>query len=387
MNTLVWILEPAFRLLSRWMFASGMALQCSDAPDTSGMNAAAKANAELGNKAFDWYSAEYERTRPDRERAAAEASQVTQAQLAAMNQQNELAKDYADYNRGTFRPLEQRIVADSQTFDTPERRQAASDAAVADVNQAVAQQREARMADLASYGIAPDTARSQSMAASGEINASKAVASAAKAARDKVEATGWARMADAANLGRNLASSQATAIQTGTNAGNSALNATNAGLNATYSGSNLMNTGFQTAMNGNQSAGNLYGQVAQLNSGGSNLGASMAGVGGLMQGVGALFSSKKLKHKGADVDGREALDAIVSLDDDSWRYKPGVEDEGTHVGPYAEDVQRKFGDAVAPGGVVVNMAELAKKNKSAISELAAELAGLETQLAKLERRA
>jgi hypothetical protein len=35
---------------------------------------------------------------------------------------------------------------------------------------------------------------------------------------------------------------------------------------------------------------------------------------------------------------------------EAWKYKEGVADEGEHIGPYAEDVNREFGDEAAPGG-------------------------------------
>ena len=41
-----------------------------DAPDYSGVNAAAVASAELGRDSFEWFKSEYERTAPERAAAA-----------------------------------------------------------------------------------------------------------------------------------------------------------------------------------------------------------------------------------------------------------------------------------------------------------------------------
>lgn len=333
-----------------------------DTPDNSGVNEAARRNAELSDKAFNWFTAEYERTAPDRQKAADEASAVTQANLQNMQQQTELAKEYADYNRSTFRPLEQRIVADSTAYDTPERRQAAADAAVADVNQAVAQQRDARMADLASYGVAPDSARSQSAMASGGINASKAVASAAKGARDKVEATGRAMMADAANLGRGLPSAQATAVQTGTAAGNSAVGASNASLGASMSGASLMQQGFNTAQQGYNSAGQLYGRAADIEN---------SSTGNLLNFTGSVFNSyanmktksdPAVKKNRRPISPEASMAALRKTNIEEWEYDPekgGPDDGGRkRIGPMADEVQENMGDDVAPNGELLNVASM-----------------------------
>lgn len=238
----------------------------SDAPDTSGVNAAAEATAKLSQEAFDWFKTEYARTAPQREQAEKTADQVAKAGLDAQLKQNQIADDYNEYNKTTFRPLEKRMVDEAQNYDTPERQQQAADRAVADVNMAAAAQRQATARDLASYGVAPDSATSMSIQGSGDINTTKAAAAAATGARDKVQATGYARMADAANLGRNLPSAQATAVSTGTQAGAGAVNASGASLTATNSGAGLMSNGFNTAIQGQKSAGSLYGQAASMES-------------------------------------------------------------------------------------------------------------------------
>ena len=109
-----------------------------------------------------------------------------------------------------------------------------------------------------------------------------------------------------------------------------------------------------------------------------------AGAGGIMQGLGAMgYSSKKLKTKGGDVDSKKALDAVVGLDVDRWKYKPGVADEGEHVGPYAEDVQRSMGDEVAPRGQMIDLAKSGQVNRKAIQELASQLQEIESLVAEL----
>lgn len=262
-----------------------------DAPKNKGLNAAAKETAKLSRDAFEWFKTEYTRTTPQRERAEATADQVAQAGLESQKKQNQIADDYNNYNKETYRPLEKKLVADAQAYDTPERQQQAADRAVTDVNMQASAQRQATARDLASYGVAPDSATSMSIQGSSDLNTSKAAASAATGARDRVQATGYARMADAANLGRNLPSAQATAVQTSTQAGAGAVNASGASLNATGSGAALMGQGFNTAIEGQKSAGSLYGQAASMESQASQSKAqgTAAGVGSIATAAAVFF--------------------------------------------------------------------------------------------------
>lgn len=374
------VLEILHDALFRWMVRQGFILCCSDAPDTRGINDAAQANAEIAQQALDWFTAEAERTQGQRDASAATQNAVAQAQLEAMQTQTGLARDYADYNRNTFRPLEERIVREANEYDSTTRREAAADAATADVRAATNRAMGAQSRNLARMGYSM-----------GGVNATKqaqmaalAEAGAATNARRTVESTGRAMRADAANMGRGLASAQATAMQVGTAAGNSAVGAAGAANGTAASGAGLMGQGFSTAIGGNQSAGNLYGQVAQLQ-GGSNLGGMMAGVGGIMQGVGAIWSSKKLKRRGARMSDEAALEANNRLNTEVWDYKDGVADGGTHGGPYAEDVQRELGDEVAPGGRMIDTAQMGQVHGRAIAALSQRLEALNAEIAELSR--
>lgn len=352
---------------------------CADAPDTSGVNRAAQANAQVAQDALDWFKGEAARTQGQRDQTVATQNAVAQGQLDAMRTQQGLAQDYADYNKTTFRPLEQRIVSDAQSYDTPGRQQAAADQATADVRSATTRAMGAQSRNLGRMGYSMGGTNAVKMAQ----QAALAEAGAATGARRNVEATGRAMRMDAASLGRGLPSAQATAMQTGISAGQGAVGAAGAANGSAASGADLMGRGFSTGIAGNQSSGNLYAQSADLSTR-SNLGGMMAGVGGIMQGMGAMgWSSKKLKRRGARMSDEEALEANNNLETDTWTYKDGVADSGTHAGPYAEDVQREFGDDAAPGGDMVNLEVMAKNNAKAIAALTKELEEVERELADL----
>lgn len=352
----------------------------SDAPDTSGINAAAKETAKLSKEAFEWFKQEYTRTEPQRLQAERTADQVAKAGLDSQLKQNQIADEYNTYNKETFRPLEKRLVAEAQDYDTPERQQQSADRAVADVSMAASAQRQATARDLASYGVAPDSAKSMSIQGSADLNTSKAAASAATGARDRVEATGYARMADAANLGRGLPSAQATAVSTGTQAGAGAVNASGASLNATGSGAALMGQGFNTAIQGQSAAGNLYGRAASLN---ASTGADLGGIGQLAQGGAALWaaSDENTKSGVSMTNTGKALEEITATPVKEWHYdaaKGGPNDgKQPHTGPMAQMVNQTMGDKVAPGGKVIDLVTMNGKLMAGMQEIAKRVKKLE----------
>ena len=354
---------------------------CSDAPDTSGVNAAAVQQAALAKEALDWFKQEYAATAGQRQQAANDASAVAKAQLESMQTQTTLAKDYDTYNKTTFRPLEQRMVSEAQNYDTPERRNSEAAAAVADVNMQVAAQREAGRRELSSYGIAPDATKSMALMSSGDINAARVAAGAAGGARRQVEATGYARMADAANLGRGLPSAQATAVQTGTAAGNAAVGASRAGLDASMSGAGLMQSGFNTAQQGYQSSGQLYGRAADIENTatGQNLNFMGSVFGSYMK------SDPKVKKDRRVVKPEASMDGLRKTDIENWRYDPkkgGPEDgDAVRTGPMADEAQEHLGDDVAPDGELLNVASMLGVVANAVKDVDARLQRVESRTA------
>jgi hypothetical protein len=344
---------------------------CSDAPDTSGINAAAQANAAIAKEALDWYKQEYARTAPQRDEAAVKAGEVTDAQIASMKQQSELAQDYADYNKSTFRPLEQGIVTDAQSYDTDARREAAAASATADVRTAMSNAQGATTRALNRMNVNPAAGRAVSMQNALALEGAKAEAGAATNARQTVEATGRAMKMDAASLGRNLPSAQATAIQTGTNAGNSAVGASNASLAASQSGAAMMGQGFNTAIGANQSAGSLYGTAGSLTNQarGQDL-EFMSSVFGS-----AMKSDRRVKTgTGKRKSGASMLKAIEDTPvHEGWRYdtaKGGPDDGGQpHDGPMAQDVKKTMGEEAAPGGTDIDPITVQGNLIGAVQEL------------------
>lgn len=350
---------------------------CSDAPDTSGMNAAAVASAAVSKEALDFYKQQYAESAPARDKQAAQAYEVADQQLKSSKANDALAADYADYNKTTFRPLEQSIVADAEAYDTPEKRQAAADSAMADTNMAFAKSNDATARSMAANGINPGSTRAMSVMQGQGVDQAVANAGAAYNARKGVETVGYARKMDAASLGRGLASSQATSAQVALTAGNNSVANTGVPLATANQATQTMGQGFNTAIQGQQVAGNLYGQAAQLSSQDTGLMGTIGQLGGAA--ISAKWSDQTLKTDIETASPDKALAEINKTPVKNFKYDPaklaarGIEqsevDPGQSTGPMAQDVNANMGEDAAPKGEKINLVTLNGKNMLAIQAL------------------
>ena len=354
----------------------------SSQPDTSGMNAAAVQNANISAETLAWYKEKDARDRPMQEKLANKAYEVADQQLASSKANDALAADYANYNKTTFRPLEQGIVADAAGYDTPQKRQAAADSAIADTNIAFAGVNDANARRLAANGIDPGSARAMSVMQGQGVDQAVANAGAAYKARKGVETVGHGMKMDAASLGRGLASSQATAAQTAIQAGNSSVNNAGAPINAANQSAGAYGQGMSIASGASAAAGNLYGQQANIwNTARSNqnqyeLGMINAGTNAYKA---AAISDENVKTDISDATDEEALEAVNDTPVKKWRYdasKMAAEGlaippdmQGENIGPMAQQVNKTMGDKAAPEGTEINLVTLNGVNMKAIQAL------------------
>lgn len=365
-----------------------MAFLCPKAPDTTGMNASALAQANLSKEQLAWAKDIYAQTAPDRAAATARANQISDAQLAAMNTQTGLANDYADYNKTTYRPLESSIVADAQNYNTPDRVAANVGRAQADVQQGFANAEQQQARQLSRMGVNPNSGRSLALSNQNAIAEASSLAGASNKARLDTETIGRAMKMDAAGLGRNLATNQATTAGLAANAGNASLNSGLAPGQINAQGNQIMQNGFSGASNSMNSAGNIYGNMASIEQkAGDNsglwgaLGTVAGGVAGAASKPWWLTSSDKNTKKNIKpVTGKASLAAIKKMPVSNWNYKKGMGDGGNHTGPMAQDVRKGLGDGVAPGGKMIDMISMSGHQTNAIKEL-------DRRLAKVEKRA
>lgn len=349
---------------------------CSDAPDMTAMNKAAEANAEIAKEALAWYKQAYQEQAPLREQAAAKANEVSDAQLASMRQNDEISRDYWGYQKNTFRPMEQAIVDAAQTYDTEARREQKAGEAIADVQQQIDASLGQQTRQLTRMGVNPSSGKFAAMSNQMTMAGALGKAQAAAKAREGVELQGYARKMDAANMGRNLASNQATSAGVALNAGNSAAQTGGMALTQAQNATAQAGQGFNTAIQGNNSAGNIYGQAAQIGSKDSGLMGALGGVAGQFAGseagstmIAGFLSDKNAKKNVKPISDEQALQAVEKTPVSEWDYKDGEGDGGTHVGPMAQHVRATMGEQAAPGGKQIDPITMNGINMAAIAAL------------------
>lgn len=347
-----------------------------DSPDYSGMNKAAEANAEVAKEALDWYKQAYQEQAPLREQAAAKAMEVSDAQLGSMRQNDAISKDYWDYQQNTFRPVERAIVADAQNYDTETRREQKAGQAIADVEQQLALAQGQQTRQFTRMGINPNDGKFADMSNQMTMAGALGKAQAAAKAREGVELQGYARKMDAANLGRNLASNQATSAGVALNAGNSAAATGQMPLTQAQNATSQAAQGFNTAIQGNNSAGNIYGQVAQMEGKDSGVLGALGGVAGQFAGskagstmIAGWLSDMAVKKNVKPVSDEQALAAVEKTPVSKWTYKEGEGDGGAHIGPMAQHVKATMGEQAAPEGKQIDPITMNGINMAAIAAL------------------
>ena len=352
----------------------------SKAPDLSGQNQAALQQANLSKEQLDWAKQIYGDTAPDRKAATERANMVSDAQLGQMKEQSALTSDYAKYNRETFRPLEQGIVDGANSYDSEGQRELAAGRASADVNQSFGLARAQMGRDLARRGVDPSSGAA--LAASSDMASQQALglAGAANNARLSTQTQGYARKMDAANLGRGLASSQATSAGLALNQGNSAASNGAMSGNINAQGNQIMNQGFAGAQGGLDGASKTYNNIDKL---GYQMNKdNNAAMGDFAKMAGTLFvaSDKNMKEKRKLVSPKMSLAAVRNMPVESWRYKrgsPGDDGGKSHVGPMAQDVRKGLGDATAPGGKKIDLISMNGHTLNAIKAIDQRLMRLE----------
>lgn len=322
------------------------------APDPNpGMFAAADSARYIADKQaataddmLEFYKDQYADIKPILE-------QVTQTQMDVMKANNQRAQEYSDYEKSTYRPLEQSIVKEANEFSTEGKREALATKAAADVNTAFANTRAQESRALSRMGVNPNSGRFAALNNQLSLTQAATSAGAMTKARDSAEQLGFARKMDAAGLGRNLATNASTAYGISVGAGDSAgKNSMAAGdfMGRGYSGAQA---GYSQAANAYGTAGNIYGSAFNAQMQGYQ--ADQAAAGGMASGIGSLVgtlggaammmgSSEDYKKDKTPARG-SALKGLRNLPIEEWTYKEGIEDEGRHIGTYAEDFKREFG--------------------------------------------
>jgi hypothetical protein len=183
---------------------------------------------------------------------------VVDQQMRIADTQEAQSKDYADYMKETFRPVEKEIVRRAIEYSAPEEGDRMAGVARADVAQQFDTQRGTLSRDLSRFGF--DPTRFAAINATLASNEAAASAGAQTNARVQARTIGDAKLNDAAALGRGLPNSQATSAGIALTAGNSAVGNSATAENVNNAGNANARAWMQGGAGAIGQAGSLYGQ-------------------------------------------------------------------------------------------------------------------------------
>ena len=300
---------------------------------------AARIQAGLGRDQLAFAREQYDRSAPVLE-------QIANQQIAAQDEQMSQARDYYNYQKDTYRPLERGLVADAQNFNTEAYQNQVASQAAADAGRAFGIGQQQNQRAMASMGANPNSGRFAGMQNATGLQQAAMRANAMTGARNQAQQMGYARKLDAAGLGRGLAGASAAAYGGASNAGSMAgQNAQSAGQNYMGNmaiGSGTIGAGQQMQIGG---LGNILNNQtsAYVNTAGSVLG----DIGGALGGAAAAktaFSDRRIKENIVEV----AIDQRTALPLYEFNYKEEFGDPTIrYVGVMADEVELSYPDAVA----------------------------------------
>lgn len=193
-----------------------------------------------------------------------------------------------------FKPVEERMVSDAMSFDSPERQERMAAQAGADVTRSFGAAADSNNRAMAAMGVNPNSGRFGALANENSIAQAGATAGAMNRARRDTEMQGIALRTGAAQFGRNMPNTGIAADSTALNAGNSAVG--NLANNSQIRNQNQAAAmqWFGGATNANNSAGSLMNnqfgnQIAAQQAAAAQSGAIWSGVGSLVGTLGSAY--------------------------------------------------------------------------------------------------
>lgn len=334
---------------------------------------AAQRNFDLGRDWLNFGKDTYAAGQQRQTGIDATTGRVVDSNLATQDAANANSAQIMDRYKSLFQPVEDRAVSDAQNWDSTTNQETAAAKAKADVMRESAAADGANTRKMASMGVSPASGRFAGVDRAHGLDTALASVGAQNTARDTLKSQGTQMRQQAASYGLGTTGVAAQQTGIGLTAGNSATSNELGANSAWQANNNNMTQGYQGAVTANNAGANiLNGQDAQkfqawaadnANSS-ANQSAGLGAIGTLGGAAISKWSSKKLKTNKRPIDG--ALQAIKGLPVEKWKYKPGVDDEGEHIGPYAED----FAEATGIGdGTKINLQDALGLTMKAVQEL------------------
>jgi len=300
--------------------------------------AAMEQQVGLGREQLAFAREQYDRTAPQLEA-------VARQQMQAQSEQMDQARDYYNYQKDTFRPVERGLVADAERFNTDAYRNQLAAQASADAGLAFGQTQASNQRAMAAMGANPNSGRFAGMQNASGLALSANRANAMTSSRMQADQMGYARKLDAVGMGRGLAGASSAAYGgasgAGSMAGNSAQSAGQNYMGNSAIAAGTMASGYGQGLSG---LGNVLNNQTQtyINTNDSLLGDLGGALGGAAAAKTAFFpSDRRLKEniKEVSVDQRTAL----SL----YEFNYIGDDTRKFVGVMADEVELSYPDAVS----------------------------------------
>lgn len=254
-----------------------------------------------------------------------------------------------------YQPLEDNLIQEFQSYDTPERRAQERGRAIADTNSQFDAQRRQALSRLESYGVDPSQTRSAALDLGMRTQQAAAAAAAATNSDRSVQNTGRALRAEAINIGKGLPSQVAASYGQSLNAGNSQVGNANSTTNTSSNALQGANSYLNTSIAGNSAAGNTMSQgyqnqMAQYN-------ANQQATTGMLSAVGGI-AGMFMADGGRAIPAGKRFDKGITIEHDpTGRYEsePGAIDYGEGDGSGIDDqvpIQASKGEYIIPADVV-----------------------------------
>ena len=333
---------------------------------------------------------------------------IADKESSVLDQQLQYAQEDRDRYNTTFKPIEDQFIEEATNYGSPAAQDEAAAEARADVENSAAIQQGTAERQAMGLGLRPDSGRYAGLDRAAGLGTALATAGAENTARQGVRDKGLALTGQVVDLGRNLPTMAQSETSLGLNAGNQAvgnvgtainnqISTGNAVIGNTQQNQNLSNSavgmvgsgygGASTGLSSEASTlSNLYSQ--NLNAYNQQQANEQSGFNGLMGALGTgaglilgaastpwwMGSSKKIKTDKHAIPSGLARRAVDSMPVERWTYKPGVEDGGTHIGPYAEDFQKATGQGDGRG---IDIRDAVGLTMRAVQDLSKEVSRLE----------
>ncbi len=247
----------------------------------------------------------YAALQPYQQRLMDNQSALMAGQLDAQRLAMDQAQDSYDYNKGTFRPLEAKLIEQATAWNTDAERERMASQAGANVQQALDNQRGQSMRALERMGVNPNSGRMAQLLSGTGLQGAAMQAQAQNTATMQARDQGFQRLAGVAGMGRGLSAASIAAINAGSGAAQAGSGAASVGgssmgsadrVGQMYtqnglaglggyggsitSGANITNMGFQNSLAANQANNALLSGV------GGAVGSFLMADGGVVRGPG-----------------------------------------------------------------------------------------------------